>query len=126
MLRSFTRLLLVIALCSAIGLQWVAVQSIAWTAMLIENVKFFPVAEALAKTFDGQHPCDLCLVAQTGQSHDRQPEAQTVRAKIDLICAARPLSLETSFETIRYPRHGAAVLARGQTPAVPPPRVALA
>lgn len=123
--RLLTRLLVVIALCSAIGLQWVAVQSVAWTTMLIDNVRVFPIGEAVAKTFDGQHPCNLCLVAQTGQRQEKKPEVQVVRAKIDLICTARPLPPQTSFETIRYLAHGVAVLARAQSPAVPPPRVAL-
>ncbi|MBV9656588.1 MAG: hypothetical protein JO295_00630 [Verrucomicrobia bacterium] len=56
------RLCLVLALVSATGGQIVVLQSLAWTQMLVTAVQHegVSVPAALARTFDGQHPCALC------------------------------------------------------------------
>ena len=43
------RIITIFALCCAIGLHWVAIQSIGWTTMLIEYSKHAPLREAIAK-----------------------------------------------------------------------------
>src|SRR6184192_3524413 len=52
----------VVALCCAIGLHWIALQSFAWATMIIDYSKRAPLCQAIAQTFDGAHPCSLCHV----------------------------------------------------------------
>ena len=52
--------LVIVALVSSIGLHWVLLQSVAWTSMVVSYAQTGTFREALAKTFDGKHPCPLC------------------------------------------------------------------
>jgi hypothetical protein len=45
-LRCTGRIMTILALCCAIGLHWVALQSLAWTTMIIDYSKRAPLREA--------------------------------------------------------------------------------
>ena len=60
MTRRLLRLTVVPILIFVIGMHWVILQSVAWTGMIIVYSQTAPLREALAKTFDGEHPCGLC------------------------------------------------------------------
>ncbi|HEX8311856.1 MAG TPA: hypothetical protein VF614_11095 [Chthoniobacteraceae bacterium] len=67
----FAHLLLIAALCAATGVHWVAVQSVAWATMLVTYSAEEQFGTAVAKTFDGEHPCDLCkLVTEKSVGSD--------------------------------------------------------
>lgn len=59
-LLRLARRAVVLALCLSVGLQWVVLQGIAWTGMMIKFSQQDSLAEAVSKTFDGEHPCPLC------------------------------------------------------------------
>ena len=46
-LRHLGRIVTIFALCCAIGLQWIALQSLAWTTMLIDYSKRAPLCQAI-------------------------------------------------------------------------------
>jgi len=72
---SVFRLIAVAMLSLSLGLHWMALQTVAWTAMLVERVQGMTVWDAVTTTFDGQHPCRLCLMVKEGQSGgDQGPE----------------------------------------------------
>jgi len=52
------------------GLHWIALQSVAWTTMVIEYSKRAPLREAVAQTFDGAHPCSLCHAVAAGKKSE--------------------------------------------------------
>lgn len=54
-------------LCFSLGLQWAALQGIAWTGMLIRFSQEISLVEAVGKTFDGEHRCALCKAVEDGQ-----------------------------------------------------------
>ena len=57
------------AFLSAIGAHWFVLQSVAWTAMLADNLRTSSLQEAVGRTFDGKHPCKLCKqIAKEKQS----------------------------------------------------------
>jgi hypothetical protein len=59
------------ALFLLVGGPWALVQAVAWGTMIMDFSKQGSVTEAVAKTFDGEHPCALCKKisqAKTGQS----------------------------------------------------------
>jgi len=122
-MRVFSRLFVIVALCFAIGLHWCALQSIAWTTMVIEYSKDAPFTEALAKALDGQHPCSLCHAVQTGKKSEQKNNVRTV-TKIDFYCAASPNLRIQEFLRFEFPVAATAPIARADSPLTPPPRFA--
>jgi hypothetical protein len=70
----------------SLGLHWALLQTVAWTGMLITYAHDAPLHDAVAKTFDGQHPCTLCKVIQKGRAEERKQEQRQVKPgfKLDL------------------------------------------
>ena len=112
----------ILALCLSLGFHWLALQSIAWTTMLVANVLHTPLTEAVAKTFDGGHPCNICHVVAEGNKSEKKSEILPMVAKIDLICATGLLSWTLPWVSYEYPRLTLAIIERSQAPPVPPPR----
>jgi hypothetical protein len=123
--RCFARVLLIAALCSAIGLHWCALQSIAWTAMLVQYSKDASLTKAFAQTFDGDHPCSLCHALQTGKNSEKKADVQTV-AKLDFFCSRRPADAAPAFRRAHYTTITDSICTRADSPLTPPPRTALA
>jgi len=116
------RILLLLALISACGGHWVVLQSVAWTNMLWENAKSSAVTVAIEKTFDGQHPCDLCKAIAQGKKSEKKPDISQVTAKFEffyeigtIIFANPPL-----LTNLRIPSF--AGFMRLEPPPVPPPK----
>lgn len=80
--------MLVCGLCLSVGLQWMVLQGVAWTGMLISFSKDGTILEAMGKTFDGAHPCPLCCAVQQGQSETEDPGSTDVK-KQDAVLFAR-------------------------------------
>jgi hypothetical protein len=115
----------IFALCLAIGLHWAALQSVAWTAMLIEYSKHTTLRQALTRTFDGDHPCAICKGISAAQHSPKKQQAPSVVNKPDLICTTRTFEFIRSFEQFQFPRSSAAFSEHGKSPPVPPPRLEL-
>ena len=47
---------------------------VAWTEMVISYSQQGPVVEAVAKTFDGHHPCDLCKQIARSKRSEKKAE----------------------------------------------------
>ena len=90
--------------------------------MLVENVCHAPLGEAVAKTFDGNHPCQLCHAVATGKKSEKKSEMLPITGKMDLICTTRPLRWLPPWVPYDYPRMHSAIPERSQAPPVPPPR----
>jgi hypothetical protein len=123
MFRATGRFVTILALCCAIGLHWIALQSVAWTAMVIDYSKHAPLRHAISQTFDGAHPCSLCHAVNTGKSSEKKSDLQPAAAKIDIICALRTISLPPPFVRFEYVTNVFSLSERRSSPAVPPPRL---
>ena len=93
---------MICALCCAIGLQWVALQSIAWTAMIVNYSKHGTLCEAIAQTFDGAHPCSLCHIVNKGKTTEKKSDLQLLTPKIDMICTKRAITVVRPFAYVDY------------------------
>lgn len=125
--RKVCRASLIAALCFSIGGHWIALQSLAWASMLVQNSTRAPFSEAILRTFDGQHPCNLCKgIAAAQQSQKKPAQAQASAVKQDFICAARVLPFVHAFQEIIFSRSAHSFSVRALSPPVPPPRVTLA
>jgi hypothetical protein len=116
------RTVTVLALCCAIGLHWLALQSIAWTAMIIDYSKHAPLRQAITQTFDGTHPCSLCHIVSKGKNSEKKSDLQSPTPKIDIICVARTIRLVSPFTSFDYATSIFSVFDSGHSPPVPPPR----
>jgi hypothetical protein len=121
-LRCIARAVTILALCCAIGLQWLALQSIAWTAMIVDYSKNVSLCHAIAKTFAGAHPCSLCHIVSSGKTAEKNSDLQLLTPKIDMICTKRAVILIQPFVHFSYATSGFSVSEIGQSPPVPPPR----
>jgi hypothetical protein len=96
--------------------------------MTVEFARTAPISEALQKTFDGEHPCALCLAVQHRAMPADEQAPEKPKAKIDL----KPLVISlwevpvflipsasgiASWPGIHFPASGLK-----DRPPVPPPR----
>jgi len=116
------RIVTIFALCCAIGLQWIALQSLAWTTMLIDYSKRAPLCQAIAQTFDGAHPCSLCHVVNKGKNSESKSDLQSPAPKIDMICVPRAATLLRPFVPFEYAMRDLCSSKIRRSPPVPPPR----
>jgi hypothetical protein len=112
----------IVALCLAIGLHWVALQSMAWTTMICEFSKDAPLLEAVSKTFDGNHPCSLCHAVNSGKNAEKKSEFQAKTFKIDMVCSFPARRLPRPFAPFIYVTNSFRLSENGAAPPVPPPR----
>ncbi len=96
MFRAAGRFVTILALCCAIGLHWIALQSLAWTTMIVEYSKHAPLRAAITQTFDGAHPCSLCHAVNAGKNSEKKTDLQSTTPKIDMIYSVRTNSFNLS------------------------------
>jgi hypothetical protein len=66
--------LLVGILLVSMGGHLALLQTIAWGNMLVEFSSSSSLTEAVGKTFDGEHPCELCKVVKKSKTEeDKKP-----------------------------------------------------
>jgi len=116
---------MIFALCCALGLHWIALQSVAWTTMVIEYSKHARLCQAITQTFDGAHPCSLCHAVNKGKNSEKKSDLLSLEPKIDIICVARTSCLMPSFVAFEYATTATSTFDMGHSPPVPPPRAAL-
>ncbi len=115
----------VVALCCAIGLHWIALQSFAWATMIIDYSKRAPLCQAIAQTFDGAHPCSLCHVVGKGKNSEKKQDLDSPASKIDMICASFATGIVQPFVPFEYAAGDSFSFEFGLSPPVPPPRLLL-
>ena len=125
MLWCVARAVTILALCCAIGLQWLALQSIAWTAMIVDYSKNASLCHAIAKTFDGAHPCSLCHAVNAGKNSEKKSDLQSPAPKIDMICVWRTTSSFRPFIAFEYTVLDFCSSQIEHSPPAPPPRFLL-
>ena len=120
--RRFGHGLLILSLLCATGGHWAMLQSVAWATMLANNARTECLADAIAKTFDGRHPCPICRqIAQSRQS-EKKSDAQLELKRLEY-------SLESAVFVICPPNHFFLTGERSssaplltESPPTPPPR----
>ena len=125
MFHRIGRVVTIFALCCAIGLHWLTLQSIAWTSMIIDYSKRGTLCQAIAQTFDGAHPCFLCHIVNRGKTSEKKSDLQLLTPKIDMICTKRAIILIRRYAYVDYVAGDFSVFQIGESPPVPPPRNSL-
>jgi len=120
------QVLMMIAVLTATGTHWLAFQSVAWTAMLAENLHTSSLSQAIQRTFDGKHQCCLCKEIAKDKQSEKKSDLQIEAKKLDfshsrfefVFCAP------SHFYEIRAANDAAIFLA--EPPSLPPPKELLA
>lgn len=113
---------MIVALCLSLGGHWLALQSIAWTTMLVANMRSAPLCQAVAKTFDGSHPCQLCHAVANANEPGKKSDTLPTITKLDLICTTQPLRCLPPWELYTYHTTPSSFPERSTAPPAPPPR----
>jgi hypothetical protein len=114
---------MVLSLCAAIGLHWAALQSIAWAGMLLNYSRTGSVASAVARTFDGRHPCPLCKAIGKGEQDGKKQDLQ-VGGKIDMDYPRQAALGVPPMHDVSWPAFARERSGFSPEPSVPPPRAA--
>ena len=128
MRRSLQILMIFIVVCSSSS-HLAVLQVVAWTGMLVEHVQDGDLEAAIAKTFDGSHPCGLCDAidgaAQAGGDENEEAPLPSVQIlDLKLLPLARVAILPPAPVRLGMVRDDWFCVARAVLPALPPPRVA--
>jgi len=117
------QVLMLLVLFAASGGHWMALQSVAWSRMLVSYSRGGHIVAAVTKTFDGRHPCALCKQIQRAKSGEPQPE-RAVEVENQAAFVAPALLALVRNEGITWeleiPEWYGEV--RAEQPAAPPPR----
>ena len=116
-----------VAMFFVVGGHWAVIQSVAWTQMLwTYALESESIADAVEKTFDGQHPCKLCVgIAKTQKDQGKNPMLAAAK-KVEAFAATFQHRLvEPRCDTFSYPvAADSRVLPRSDQPDVPVPMAA--
>ena len=126
-LLRFGQVLMLLVLFAASGGHWMALQSLAWTRMLMSYSRHGAIMEAVTKTFDGRHPCSLCKqVEGAKRSEPQSMRAMEVENQAAFVMPALAVlvKMEGIWWKLEIPEwHGD---VRAKQPTTPPPRGAVA
>lgn len=75
--------LVVAALVLTTGAHWAALQTVAWTTMLANNLRSDSFSEAISKTFDGEHPCCMCKAIAAAKQAEKKSAAVAPTLKME-------------------------------------------
>jgi hypothetical protein len=122
-LLRFSRWLLIAALFVAIGGHWAVLQTFAWATMIVDYSRSGALTEAVQKTFDGRHPCQICTEIQKSRQSDKKQESLLLSKKVELFDQHVAKIVFASGDSAPQPISDFFSSARSQAPPVPPPRV---
>jgi hypothetical protein len=122
-LQKTSKCLLVVLLTLSIGAHWGVLQSVAWMGMAFTYAQKAPLKEALIKTFDGQHPCNLCKFVQKGKTSEQKQESKLDLKKKDFFNSSVAAFYFSPLPAISFAAPFPSP-QRTEPPSLPPPRIA--
>jgi hypothetical protein len=123
MTSRFAAFLCLIAAFQLIGGHWAVLQATAWVGMLVKYSESDGVEVGISKTFDGKHPCDLCLSIAKKKQTEKKEGAQLDGAKIYLLAPAERWALHPPGCSWYLTATSLALSGGSKIPPVPPPRL---
>jgi hypothetical protein len=122
MLVRLGKVLVVFALVATLGAHWALLQTVAWTTMLASNLETTSLQAAMAKTFDGQHPCCLCKAIAAGKKSQEKNQFTVEKQRLEFPPLPRSLVLIAPSRLDLFPRKDSFAKSFFPQPATPPPR----
>ena len=112
----------IVALVVSTGAHWAALQTVAWTTMLADNLRTHSLVEAVTCTFDGQHPCCLCKAIAAGKKSEKKNEFTLQTQKLEYPPSPENLVLVAPSQFQLLLQTNLAAESRSFPPLTPPPR----
>jgi hypothetical protein len=110
-----------LAILLASGTHWVALQAVAFGTMIVRYAQDAPWSQAIANTFDGQHPCPLCHAVQEGrQQEEKQRPLLDLEQRSEL--AVPPATLQAAAPQTTSLELPALGLTPWRSVSYPPPK----
>ena len=109
------------------GAHWCALQAFAWTGMLVSRAQATTVSEAVATTFDGDHPCALCQAVEDAQQREKENDSALLLEALAKVSYLRPAALAVPMptsEAMIFCERVRLVCPRVDAPPLPPPKLA--
>lgn len=116
------KVLVVIMLAATLGMHWALLQTIAWSAMLADNLQSASFREAMIKTFDGEHPCCLCKAVKAGRNSENKKEFTLATFQPEFPLSGENPTLIAPSEFQLYPQKDFFATVMSLPPPTPPPR----
>jgi hypothetical protein len=116
--------LCLVAVFQLMGGHWAILQATAWVNMLVQYSETEGVEAGISKTFDGKHPCDLCLSIAKNKQTEKKQGTQLEAAKIYLHAPAQRWTLRPPCDSWLLTTTTGSLIGHDSSPPVPPPRVA--
>jgi len=110
-------------LLMATGGHWAVLQSIAWTTMLAQNLRADGFSEAVSRTFDGKHPCNLCRAIAAGKQSEKKADFTSPMNPFEFPPAPHGVTLAAPDLAARWPVLEQSAESLTYQPPTPPPRV---
>ena len=117
-----SRWLMAALLAASIGGHWMLLQSVAWVEMVVSYSEQVPLSQALAQTFDGEHPCPLCKVIAAAKKHEQHPLFSLRIQKLEFPPLTDPFKLISPRTVPPSPTPPASAASWSRKPPLPPPR----
>lgn len=115
------QVLLVVALLVATGGHWALLQTVAWTNMLAHNLRTTSMVDALANTFDGRHPCELCKDISAAKKSEKKSDLPNAGKKLEFVCARPAFVFFTPTDYYLLTMPAELMASWVETPPTPPP-----
>jgi hypothetical protein len=112
----------VVALVLSTGLHWAALQTVAWSLMLADNMRTQPMTAAMTRTFDGLHPCCLCKAIATAKKTEQKNELKLPVVRLEFAPYASKVTIPAPPVAEFAAPVNSGFVAITHPPLLPPPR----
>ena len=116
--------LLIAALLVATGGHWALFQTVAWTNMLADNLQTTSFSEALVKTFDGKHPCQMCNEISAAKKSEQKTELPSPVKKLEFVSERPAFVFSAPADFYLLTALTEPVVSWSEAPPTPPPLAA--
>ena len=116
------KVLVVFAIVATLSTHWALLQTVAWTTMLADNLQTESLHDAVTKTFDGYHPCNLCKAIATAKKSEQKKQISFEKLKLEFPPVHESLVLIAPSRPDLFPRLNSTAESIRLKPPTPPPR----
>ena len=116
------KFLVIVTLVLTTGLHWAALQTVAWSFMLVDHVRTESVSVALTHTFDGLHPCCLCKAIAKAKKSEQKNESALALVRLEFVPFAGKIYLPCPAHEAISTSLSTFFAERNLPPLLPPPR----
>lgn len=110
-----------LAVLMLVGGHWALLQTVAWGGMMVKYSARAGLWVGLQETFDGEHPCPLCLALKKAQAKKAPADQLAVSALESRLLASAPESARLVHRPRLFVMGGSGDLLRHTRANEPPP-----